>query len=96
MRLTSFFGRAATGLNGPGWCNASAGGNMRSYPGGGLVGQWQRLLLPAHPKRSRSMGQWWRRLVWTAISAVCTCPTPPSELPIQEEICNIGNSLNSV
>ena len=26
---------------------------------------------------------------------VCTCPTSPSDLPIQEEICNIGNSLNS-
>ena len=27
--------------------------------------------------------------------AVCTCPTSPSDLPIQEEICNIGNSPNS-
>ena len=27
--LTRLFGRAATGLNGPCWFNASAGGNMR-------------------------------------------------------------------
>ena len=26
------------------------------------------------------------------VSAVCTCPT---SLPVQEEICNIGNSPNS-
>ena len=100
IRLTSLFGRAATGLNGPGWFNASAGGNMRlisSIPwrGGGLVGQWQRPLLPVHPERSRSVGRWWRRLVRTAVSAVCTCPTSPSDLPVQEEICNIGNSPNS-
>ena len=29
MHLTSLFGRATTGLNGPGWFNASTGGNMR-------------------------------------------------------------------
>ena len=95
IRLTSLFGRAATGLNGPGWFNASAGGNMRLISSRGLVGQWQRPLLPVNPERSRSVGRWWRRLVRTAVSAVCTCPTSPSDLPVQEEICNIGNSPNS-
>ena len=95
IRLTSLFGRASTGLNGPGWFNASAGGNMRLISSITWQGFGWSVAVAVAASTSRALEE--RGVVVEKIGTDGSIGGlhVSSDLPIQEEICNIGNSPNS-